>query len=167
MERKPVVFAVSGIKNSGKTTLICKLVKALTIRGFKVGVIKHDGHEFEADHEGTDSYKHKAAGASNVIVYSKSKLMMIKDHKEPHLEEMIALQKYMDVIILEGMKYSDYPKLEIVRSERSRESVCRKETLLALVTDTDLQIEGVKSIGLDDEEKILEVVLAFMSKSSN
>lgn len=167
MEGKPVVFAVSGIKNSGKTTLICKLVQALTIRGFKVGVIKHDGHEFEADHEGTDSYKHKVAGAESVIVYSKSKLMMIKDHKEPHLEEMIAFQKDMDVIILEGMKYSDYPKLEIVRLERSRESVCKKETLLALVTDTDLQIEGVKSIGLDEEEKILEVVLAFISKSSN
>lgn len=165
--KKTIVFAVSGIKNSGKTTIVSKLVKQLCARGYKVGVIKHDGHEFKADHEGTDSFKHKAAGANNVIVYSKTKMMMIKDHLEPEVEEMIALQQDMDVVILEGMKYSNYPKIEIVRAGVSRESVCKKETLLALVTDTDLVIEGVPVIGLNEENKVLEVVLTFIEQNSN
>lgn len=159
----PKVFAVSGIKNSGKTTLITKLVTALTQKGYKVGVIKHDGHEFEADHEGTDSYKHKAAGAQNVIVYSKTKLMMVKDLQEPNIEEMIALQKDMDIIILEGMKYSSFPKIEVVRREISEKIVCDPKTLLAVATDAQLQVEGVRVIGLNDFEQILDVIMAYIN----
>lgn len=165
--KKQCIFAVSGIKNSGKTTLITKLVKALTQKGYKVGVIKHDGHEFKADHEGTDSYKHKEAGAKNVIVYSKTKVMMIKEDMMPKIESLIELQKEMDIIILEGMKYSHYPKIEIVRSAVSAESVCRKETLLALVTDTALKIEGVACIGLDDFEKVFKVILDYIHDEEN
>lgn len=161
-EKGPKVFAVSGIKNSGKTTLIEKLVRRLTARGLRIGVIKHDGHEFEADREGTDSYRHKQAGAENVIVYSKTKLMMIKDQPSPQLETLLSYQQDMDVIILEGMKFSDYPKLEIVRKCISKESVCKKETLLALVTDTALTLEGVKVVALEDEDAILQVVLDYV-----
>lgn len=161
---KPKVFAVSGIKNSGKTTLIEKLVAALKQQGYRVGVIKHDGHDFQADHEGTDSFRHKAAGAESVIVYSQHKLMMIKDNQGISIETLIALQEEMDVIILEGMKYSDYPKIEIVRAAISKESVCKKETLLALVTDTDLRIQGVPYRALDDFEGIFNEVLTFIKK---
>lgn len=160
------VFAVSGIKNSGKTTLIEKLVAALKKEGYRVGVIKHDGHDFKADHEGTDSYRHKAAGAENVIVYSKSKMMMIKDCHKTDIGDLIKLQEDMDVIILEGMKYSDYPKLEIVRGEISSESVCKKETLLALVTDTALRITDVPCIALNDFGGILNQVLLFLDKDN-
>lgn len=164
---KQCVFAVSGIKNSGKTTLITKLVSALTQKGYKVGVIKHDGHEFKADHEGTDSYKHKEAGAKNVIVYSKTKVMMIKDDVMPEIESLIKLQQDMDIVILEGMKHSQYPKIEIVRSDVSTQSVCQKETLLALVTDTALIIEGIPSIHLNDFEKIFKVILDYIHDDEN
>lgn len=159
----PKVFAVSGVKNSGKTTLIEKLVTALKNEGYRVGVIKHDGHDFKADHEGTDSYRHKTAGAENVIVYSKSKIMMIKDNHYNCIEDLIRLQKDMDVIILEGMKDSDYPKLEIVRRAVSNESVCKKETLLALVTDTNLKLPEVPCIGLDDLPGILQRINWFLN----
>lgn len=161
-QHRPKVFAVSGIKNSGKTTLVERLVTALKAEGYRVGVIKHDGHDFEADHKGTDSYRHKAAGAENVIVYSKSKIMMIKDYHEQSLEDLIDLQNEMDIVILEGMKYSDYPKLEIVRGAVSTESVCKKETLLALVTDTPLRIPGVPYIELNDFPNILNQVRIFL-----
>lgn len=160
---KPVVFAVSGIKNSGKTTLIEKLVTALTHQGYQVGVIKHDGHEFVADHEGTDSFRHKKAGAKNVIVYSKTKLMMIEETEEPDIEALLALQKHMDVILLEGMKYSKFPKIEIVRAAVSKESVCDPKTLIALVTDTSVEIESVKKIHLNDFETILDCVMSYIS----
>lgn len=159
---KPIVFAVSGIKNSGKTTLIEKLVKALTSRGYQVGVIKHDGHEFVADHEGTDSFRHKKAGAKNVIVYSRTKLMMIEEKEDPSIEALLDLQKHMDIIILEGMKYSEFPKIEIVRGAVSRESVCNPETLIALVTDTSLSLPNIKRIELDDFNGILECVMTYI-----
>nr|WP_302595562.1 molybdopterin-guanine dinucleotide biosynthesis protein B [uncultured Cellulosilyticum sp.] len=158
------VFAVSGIKNSGKTTLVSKLVTALTEKGYKVGVIKHDGHEFKADHEGTDSYKHKAAGAQNVIVYSKTKLMMIKDLQLPNIHEMIALQDEMDIVILEGMKYSSFPKIEVVRRAISNQIVCDPSTLLAIATDVPMQVGDIPIIPLDDFEKILDVVLNYIHK---
>lgn len=156
-EKKPKVFAVSGIKNSGKTTLVEQLVTRLTQLGYKVGVIKHDGHEFVADHEGTDSYRHKAAGAKNVIVYSKTKMMMVQEHEEPSIEKMIAYQKDMDIVILEGMKYSTFPKIEVVRGARSKESVCDPKTLLAIVTDVPLET-SVPLIGLNDIEGVLEII---------
>lgn len=160
----PKVFAVSGIKNSGKTTLVSKLVTALTKKGYKVGVIKHDGHEFKADHEGTDSYKHKAAGAQNVIVYSKTKLMMVKDLQVPNIDELIALQGDMDIVILEGMKYSKFPKIEVVRKAISNQIVCEPSTLLAIATDVPMQVGDIPIIPLDDFEKILDVVLNYIHK---
>lgn len=160
----PKVFAVSGIKNSGKTTLVSKLVTALTSMGYKVGVIKHDGHEFKADHEGTDSYKHKAAGAQNVIVYSKTKLMMVQDLEAPDINEIIKLQQHMDIIILEGMKYSSFPKIEVVRKAISQQIVCDPSTLLAVATDVPIEVKGVPIIPLDDFEKILDVVLNYINK---
>lgn len=164
---KPIVFAVSGIKNSGKTTLIEKLVTALTHKGYQVGVIKHDGHEFAADHEGTDSFRHKKAGAKNVIVYSKTKLMMIEEIEEPSIEMLLALQKHMDIVILEGMKYSKFPKIEIVRASVSRENVCDPSTLIALVTDTSLRLPHVKTIHLNDFESILAEVMTYINTEVN
>lgn len=164
LKKKPVVLAISGIKNSGKTTILAKLVTLLTQKGYKVGVIKHDGHDFEADTKGTDSYKHKKAGAHNVIVYSQTKMMMVKDHIAPRIEEMIAYQNEMDFVLIEGMKFSTLPKIEVVRSKISTQSICQKETLLALVTDTSLKLEGIPSIGLDEDEKLLNIVLAYGSQ---
>ena len=162
MAYQPIVFAVSGIKNSGKTTLIEKLVTALTHKGYDVGVVKHDGHEFVADHEGTDSFRHKKAGAKNVIVYSKTKMMMIEETQEPCIDTLLEYQKHMDVVILEGMKYSKFPKIEIVRSAISKENVCDPRTLIALVTDTSLQLKDVKKINLNDFDAILECVMAYI-----
>lgn len=165
INKAPKVFAVSGVKNSGKTTLIEKLVTALTSKGYKVGVIKHDGHEFEADREGTDSFRHKQAGAKNVIIYSKTKVMMVKDQESPSIEELIQLQRDMDIVIIEGMKYSKFPKIEVVRAAISNQNVCDKQTLLALVTDTDLELSGVKKIGLNDIEALLKIVQDYIGNS--
>lgn len=159
----PKIFAVSGIKNSGKTTLVSKLVTALSQKDYRVGVIKHDGHEFEADHKGTDSYKHKVAGAENVIVYSKTKLMMVKDLQVPSIDELITLQGDMDIIILEGMKYSSFPKIEVVRSAISQQIVCEPSTLLAVATDVPMQVLDVPIIALDDFKTILDVVLNYIN----
>ncbi len=110
MERRPCIFAVSGYKNSGKTTLIERLIPELTGRGYKVAVIKHDGHDFESDVPGTDSYRFQKAGAFGTAVYSSRRLMVTKECREP--DEKMAAEAFgeADIILIEGLKHSAYPK---------------------------------------------------------
>ena len=148
--KKPVIAAVSGVKNSGKTTFLEKLVAELKLRGYRVAVIKHDGHEFEPDVEGTDTWKLRKAGAYGTAIFSKGRWMVIKE--EPRMDEKRLAEMFpeADFILLEGFKYSDYLKFEIVRKGNSEGTVCNPETLLALVTDTDLEIEGVAKLRMDE-----------------
>lgn len=151
--KKTAIAAVSGVKNSGKTTFLEHLVRVLKERGYLVAVIKHDGHEFEPDVEGTDTWKLRKAGAYGTGIFSRGRWMVIKE--EPRMDEkrLTELFPEADFILLEGFKYSEYPKFEIVRKGNSEASVCDPDTLLALVTDTDLKIKDVPVIGLEDWEK--------------
>lgn len=165
---KPPVFAVSGKKNTGKTTLTETLVRGFSDRGLKVAVIKHDGHDFIPDVPGTDSYRHKAAGAYGTVVYSENRFCLVKEEKENQAEDFFRYFNDADLILLEGMKDSDYPKIEVMRREVSRKSVCRKETIKAYVTDfrpeeePDFDRAGLADrpiYGFKDVDAIMEVVL--------
>lgn len=129
------IIAVSGVKNSGKTTLIARLIPYLRAQGCRVAVIKHDGHDFEADVRGTDSYRHKEAGAYGTAVYSGRRFMVVKEQADTDVEELLGYFPEADLIMLEGLKYSAYPKIELVRSEVSEEPVCSPVHVLAYVTD--------------------------------
>lgn len=157
--KRPVIAAVSGVKNSGKTTFLEHLVAELKEKGYKVAVMKHDGHEFEPDVEGTDTWKLRKAGAYGTAIFSKGRWMVIKD--EPRMDEkrLAELFPEADFILLEGFKYSDYPKFELVRKGNSEKSVCEPETLLALVTDTEFRIEGVPTLGLNEWKKAAAEIL--------
>lgn len=128
------VIAVSGVKSSGKTTLIEGLLPELTGRGLRVATVKHDGHRFEADRPGTDSFRHLRAGAYGSAVFDGEKFQLVK--REPVDEQtLIACFPEADLILLEGFKDSRWPKLEILRRAVSEEPVCELSALLALVTD--------------------------------
>ncbi len=107
---KPLIFAVSGYKNTGKTTLIQKIIPILTEKGYAVAVVKHDGHEFESDVPGTDSYKHQKAGAYGTAVFSGDQFLVTKRIPEVTVEMLFPFFPEADIILLEGMKDSDYPK---------------------------------------------------------
>lgn len=155
----PYIAAISGVKNSGKTTFLEHLVPCLNKRGLSVAVIKHDGHAFEPDVPGTDSCRLRNAGARGVAVYSGERWMAVRE--EPgNLEQLIRMFSDFDIILLEGQKYSGYPKIELVRRAVSREPVCDAATLLALATDTDCLLPGVERIGLRDYERAAELLLA-------
>ncbi|MGG7196423.1 molybdopterin-guanine dinucleotide biosynthesis protein B [Clostridium butyricum] len=162
--KKPVLIAVSGVKNSGKTALIQKLIPKLIEKELKVATIKHDGHDFDADVCGTDTYKHKKAGAYGTAIFSKNKFMIIKEQEDTKEEELISYFKEADVILLEGFKNSDYPKLEIIRKGNSHKSVCKKETLLAIVSDMDHNEELIKTFNLNDIDKIAEFLLEYIGE---
>lgn len=134
---KPVIFAISGYKNSGKTTLTEKLVRRLTQMGYRVATIKHDGHDFDPDVPGTDSYRHRTAGAYGTAVFSRGHWMVVKEQpKEPEkpIDEhnLIAMFPEADIILLEGFKHSSWPQYfcrypeEIPDEEKALEMIQRE-----------------------------------------
>ena len=124
--KQPAVLAVSGAHNSGKTTLLEKLIPVLRSRGLKVGVIKHDGHDFTPDVPGTDSYRLREAGAEGVAVYSGQRYLVTE---LLHLTEQDLLALFerhgYDLVLMEGYKSSGWPKLEVVRKAISSAPRCR------------------------------------------
>ena len=146
--KRPAVLAVSGLHNSGKTTLLEKLLPALRSRGLKVGIIKHDGHDFTPDVPGTDSYRLREAGAEGVAVYSGQRYL---------LTEMFRLfeRHGYDLVLLEGFKDSGWPKIEVVRKEISDTPVSFQP--LAVVGD----IPGA-DFGLEDAQALADWLVAQM-----
>lgn len=133
---KPYILAICGIKNSGKTTLIERLLPLFTHIGLKVAVIKHDGHDFEADVPGTDSYRHFKAGAYGVAVYSSQKMSIVKQSRSVTAKMLMSFFPEADLILCEGQKSSQLPKLEVVRREISSGPVCTGDLVIGYVTDT-------------------------------
>ncbi|WP_215699314.1 molybdopterin-guanine dinucleotide biosynthesis protein B [Clostridium sp. MCC353] len=154
---RPVMIAVSGVKNSGKTTFMENLIPRLTEMGLKTAAIKHDGHTFTPDVPGTDSDRHRKAGAIGTAVFSENQFMVVKKEKVTEMK-LAELFPEADVILLEGMKDSDYPKFELVRKGNSETGVCRRETILAYVTDLEMETEEITVLGLNDYEKAAELV---------
>lgn len=131
----PFIAAVCGVKNSGKTTFLEKLIPCLKRRGYRVALIKHDGHEFQGDVPGTDTWRLKQAGAYGTAIFSGSRWMAVKEQADISPEKLFPLFPEADIILLEGMKHSAYPKFELVRSAVSDVPVCDPRTIMALVTD--------------------------------
>ncbi len=141
--------AVSFVAKSGtgKTTLLEKVISELKGRDWRVGVIKHDAHRFDIDHPGKDSYRLAAAGADTMLISSPEKLAMIKRHaaSPPILDLISTYFEDVDIVLTEGFKQSDLPKIEVHRSERSMTLLCRGEqydpTLIAVASDSELAID--------------------------
>ncbi|MGG1640238.1 molybdopterin-guanine dinucleotide biosynthesis protein B [Paenibacillus sp. NRS-1782] len=112
----PYVCQVVGFKNTGKTTFLGGLIVYLRESGLRVAVIKHDGHEFEMDHEGTDTYKHRLAGAEGVAIVSDGRTAILEEHSRPVAGLIRHFQAY-DCVLLEGFKQEHYPKLVMVREQ--------------------------------------------------
>lgn len=137
----PKIFCVSAVKNSGKTGLIIKLINEFIKEGYKVGVIKHDGHDYIMDHEGTDTMRFSEAGAVMSTIYSDYQYSVNYKGKKD-LSHMVELLKdECDIIIIEGAKNSSYPKIEVVRKEISDSICCAMDMLICVATDVVSQDE--------------------------
>lgn len=151
--------SIVGKSKCGKTVLIEKLIPELQKRNYKVATIKHDAHGFDIDHPGRDTWRHSQAGSDCVTISSPSGIAMIRktDH-EWTLDQLIELNSDADIIITEGYRMSNKPKVEIVRGARSTEPICLAEELIALVTDTELVLEGVPTFHIDDVVSIADII---------
>jgi molybdopterin molybdotransferase len=156
----PAVLAVCGIKNSGKTTFLAAVIPLLREKGLRIAVIKHDAHDFSPDVPGTDSHRLAAAGASAVAVYSPRRYMATEE-RPLSLNELLGRFAAYDLVLIEGAKNSGYPKIEILRKALSAGPVCDTESLLALCTDTGLELPGVPALALDDYPGAAALIAAY------
>ncbi len=154
------IISIVGKSDSGKTTLIEKLVPELTRRGYRVATVKHDVHGFEVDREGKDSWRHKQAGAHTVVISSLKKVALIRDvEKDLTLDEIREkLIQDVDLILSEGYKKDVQPKIEIFRKEKHKELLCTKEdNLIAIVSDKKFKV-GVSCFFLDDIKGVADFI---------
>ena len=129
------VIAVCGVKNSGKTTLLCALTRYLSAQGLKVAVIKHDGHDFACDVEGTDSHAVMDAGAYGTAVFSDWRIFVHKTGTGEDEHFLTSLFPEADLIFVEGLKDRPYPKIEVIRQGISDTPVSNPEGRFLIVTD--------------------------------
>jgi molybdopterin-guanine dinucleotide biosynthesis protein B len=155
----PLVCIV-GFSGAGKTTVTVGLVGALKQRGLRVGTIKHDVHGFEMDRPGKDSWRHKQAGASATIISSPAQIGMVMDvDHDHHPLELVPLLGEMDIVLVEGFKRADLPKIEVFRSENEKPPACQNDRgLLAVVSDAKLGW-SVPRYAANDFEGLAELIL--------
>jgi len=146
------IISIVGKSDSGKTTLIEKLVPELTRRGYRVATVKHDVHGFEVDREGKDSWRHKQAGAHTVIISSPKKIALIRDvEKDSTLDEIRRRWvQDVDLLLSEGYKKDVQPKIEVFRKEKHKKLLCtKKDNLVAIVSNRKFNV-GVPCFHLED-----------------
>lgn len=141
MEQNIPIITIVGNSNSGKTTLIEKLIPEFIRRGYRIGTVKHHLHDFDIDKKGKDTWRHAQAGADTVIISSPHKLAMVKKMTtETSLDTMREnFFSDVDLILAEGYKRGDYLKVEIFRAAVHEHPLfSHDEKLLATVTDSDI-----------------------------
>lgn len=155
------VVSIVGKKNSGKTKLIEGVVSELKRRGYAVGTIKHSVHHDiqlkNVDSEGTDTYRHYSAGADTVVLAGKQMLALFKRIEKPKTIDQIrmAYLSGLDIILTEGFKQEDKPKIEIVRTEVDEELLCSRseDNLVAIVSDKKFELD-IPCFELNDYAKV-------------
>ncbi len=153
---KQYIIAISGFKNSGKTTIIQNIIPLLKKSGLKVATIKHDGHDFEPDVPNTDTYKHRLSGAFGVAIFSDNKFMVTKEIPT-NTDDIIQYFADADIILLEGFKNSKYNKLEILRSGINTSPFCTSN-VLGYLTDVTIKSE-VPVFHLNDYNSISNFII--------
>jgi molybdopterin-guanine dinucleotide biosynthesis adapter protein len=158
------LFGIAGWKNSGKTTLMVRLIENFSGRGLRVAAVKHAHHAFDVDHEGRDSFRYKAAGASTVAVSSAKRFAImteLKGRPEPTLDELVRHIEKADIILVEGFKASPHPKIEVRRREAASGPPLAPNdpAILAVAADFEIEDTALPVFALDDIAGIASFIL--------
>ena len=154
----PVFSVIASKSNVGKTTALCSIIRELKSRGYKVATIKHHGHDFDIDHPGKDTWMHAEAGADIVAISSPKKIAIIEQVEEEYtLDEVISKIKNVDIIITEGYKWENKPKVEVFRKEISTNLFSKKEELIAMITDTLID-NSVPQFNFSEIKQLVDLV---------
>lgn len=157
------IIGLAGWSGSGKTTLITKLIPRLTARGITVSTLKHAHHGFDLDQPGKDSFFHRAAGATEVIISSAKRwaiLHELRDETEWDLRALVAKMSPVDLVLVEGFKRDAFPKLEIHRAANGKPLIHPDDPhIVAIASDISLPQANVPVIDLNDVEAIGDLLL--------
>ena len=139
------LYGIVGWKNAGKTGLMERLVAEVAGRGFTVSTIKHAHHVFDVDQPGKDSYRHRVAGAREVLLSSRKRFALmheLRGAEEPTLQDLLSKLAPVDLVLIEGYKRDAHPKVEAYRKETGNPLIAETdETIRAVASDTDLSLD--------------------------
>jgi len=157
------IIGLAGWSGAGKTTLIAKLIPGILARGLKVSTLKHAHHAFDVDRPGKDSYEHRMAGATEVLVASAKRFALmheLRDEPEPLLVGLLAKLAPVDLVIVEGWKREPHPKLEVFRASVGKPLIHPDDPhVVAIASDVPLPQASVPRVSLDDAPAIIDILL--------
>ena len=157
------IFGVVGYKNAGKTGLMERLVAEITGRGFSVSTLKHAHHAFDVDQPGKDSHRHRVAGAQQTLLASGARWALMSELRgaaEPALAELLTKLSPVDLVLIEGYKRDDHPKVEAFRHETGNPLLATGDpTIRAVACDGPVDV-GVPCFDLDDTAAVADFILA-------
>jgi len=162
------VFGITGWKNNGKTTMTVNLVRELTKRGYKLATVKHAHHEFDIDKEGTDSWRHRKAGAGEVAIVSSRRWAIIHEmgvsEDELPLDAILSKLSPCDLVLVEGYKSESHAKLEVRRKEgKAGEDLSAIDpNIVAIASDVPPSASNLPIFGIDDIAKIADFIEHYM-----
>ncbi|MGE5471265.1 MAG: molybdopterin-guanine dinucleotide biosynthesis protein B [Bacteroidota bacterium] len=156
------VFGIAGYSGSGKTTLLEKLIPRLVARGYRVSVIKHAHHGFDIDRPGKDSWRHREAGASEVLLSCNDRWALMherRDGPEPTLGELLSHLSPCDLVLIEGFKQEAVPKLEVYRPSHGKPPLfAERRDIVAVATDGEVHT-ALPVLPLNDITAIADFVI--------
>ena len=156
------VFGVVGWKNAGKTGLMERLVAEISGRGLRVSTVKHAHHSFDVDHPGKDSYRHREAGATEVLLASRNRFALmheLRDADEPPLSALLNKLSPVDLVLVEGYKRDAHPKVEAHRAVTGNPLIAPgDETVRAVASDIPLDLDR-PVFDLDDTVAVADFIL--------
>jgi molybdopterin-guanine dinucleotide biosynthesis protein B len=157
------IIGLAGWSGSGKTTLVTKVIPCLIARGLKVSTLKHAHHGFDLDQPGKDSFFHRAAGATEVIVASSRRFAILHElRQEPEwdLGALVGKMSPVDLVLVEGYKRDAFPKLEVHRAANGKPLIHPQDPhIIAIATDVALPAATVPVVDLDDVEAIADLLI--------
>lgn len=157
------IYGVIGWKNAGKTSLMERLVAEITQRGLSVSTVKHVHHDVDLDQPGKDTYRHRQAGAREVVLASASRYAILTEHRgaaEPALSAVLGRLVPVDLVLVEGYKRDNHPKIEVFRAETAHALIQPDDPLVrAVASDAALPGVPVPVLDLNDTTGIADFIL--------
>lgn len=160
------IIGFAGFSGSGKTTLLEKVIPLLKAHGLRIAVIKHAHHKFDIDKPGKDSYRHREAGAGEVLVVSGFRWALMHellDEAEPSLEELCKRLSPCDLVLVEGYKYSGIPKIEVHRSETAHPHLYQDDVnVVALASDRQADMK-LPQLDINNPRQVADFIFHYFS----
>jgi molybdopterin-guanine dinucleotide biosynthesis protein B len=159
------IFGIAGWSGSGKTTLLTRLIPLLVRQGITVSTVKHAHHAFDVDQPGKDSYQHREAGATEVMISSAARWALMHEHRgapEPTLADLTRNMTPVDLLLVEGFKHEGHDKLEVYRPSVGKEPLYRDDPkVVAIASDGAVGDANVPVLPIDDPDAIVRFLLDY------